>query len=116
MARRFNRKAAKREKKASTSTLVAHPGAATINGKRRADGASSAEELSDTAESNYHANYAAGRRPDACPPPCPRSLHAGPSMASTFARRAFPSRAPIRLGRHPGHRRRVQTMVQTMHV
>ena len=38
------------QKKATTTTLVAHPGAATINGKRRAiDGASSAEEgeLSD---------------------------------------------------------------------
>ena len=43
--RRFNRKAANRERRASASTLVAHPGAATINGKRRAtDGASSAEE------------------------------------------------------------------------
>ena len=41
MARRFNRRAAEREKKATT---LAHPGAATINGKRRVDGASSAEE------------------------------------------------------------------------
>ena len=45
MARRFNRRAAEREKKATASTLVAHPGAAKINGKRRvADGTSSAEE------------------------------------------------------------------------
>ena len=54
--RRFNRKAANRERRASASTLVAHPGAATINGKRRAtDGASSAEEgeVSDAGESNY---------------------------------------------------------------
>ena len=43
-AARFNRKAANRERRASASTLVAHPGAATINGKRRVDGASSAEE------------------------------------------------------------------------
>ena len=36
---------AKREKKATAYTLVTHPGAATINGKRRAtDGAASARE------------------------------------------------------------------------
>ena len=54
MARRFNRRAAEREKKATTSTTSAHPGAATINGKRRVDGASSAEEgeVSDGGESH----------------------------------------------------------------
>ena len=55
MARRFNRRAAEREKKATASTLVAHPGAAKINGKRRVvDGASSAEEgeVSDGGESH----------------------------------------------------------------
>ena len=55
VARRFNRRAAEREKKATASTLVAHPGAAKINGKRRVvDGTSSAEEgeVSDGGESH----------------------------------------------------------------